>query len=76
MNASLPERKMVTTLLVNGNKMGFRDEALKKGFDEYRRRLESGGKTKEESEDDREFERVERIADKRIDLKRKLKSLE
>ena len=34
--AGLPERKMVTTLLDKDNKLGFRDEALKKGIDEYR----------------------------------------
>ena len=48
MSAGLPERKMVTTLLVKGNKQGLRDEALKKGLDEYRERLESGGQTKVE----------------------------
>ena len=55
-NASLPERKMVMNLIVKGNKQGLQDEALKKGFDEYRQRLESGGKTKEESEYDRQWD--------------------
>ena len=36
MSAGLPERKMVTTLLIKGNKQGLQDEALKKGLDEYR----------------------------------------
>ena len=35
-NASLPERKMVMNLIVKGNKQGLQEEALKKGFDEYR----------------------------------------
>ena len=48
LNASPSERKMVTTLLIKGNKQGLRDEALKKGLDEYRERLESGGQTKVE----------------------------
>ena len=73
---SLPGLKMVTTLAVNGNKKGLRDKPLKMGIDEYRQRLESGGKTKEESEYDRQWDKDERAADRRIALKRKLKSLE
>ena len=67
---------MVTTLLIKGNKQGLQDKALKRGLDEYRQRLESGGKTKEESEYDRQWDKDERVADRRIALKRKLKSLE
>ena len=76
MSAGLPERKMVTTLLVKGNKMGLRDEALKKGLDEYRERLESGGQTKVESEDVGRFDQDKRVNDKLTAQKRKLKSLE
>ena len=76
MNASLPERKMVTTLLVKGNKMGLRDEALKKGLDEYRQRLESGGQTKVESEDVGRLDQDERVTDRLTAQKRRLKSLE
>ena len=76
MSAGLPERKMVTTLLVKGNKMGLRDEALKKGLDEYRERLESGGQTKVESEDVGRFDKDKRVNDKLTAQKRKLKSLE
>ena len=76
MSAGLPERKMVTTLLVKGNKQGLRDEALKKGLDEYRERLESGGQTKVESEDVGRFDQDKRVNDKLTAQKRKLKSLE
>ena len=56
LNASPSERKMVTNLIVKDNKQGLQDKALKKGLDEYRQRLESGGKTKEESEYDRQWD--------------------
>ena len=59
---SLPGLKMVTTLAVNGNKKGLRDKPLKMGIDEYRQRLESGGKTKEESEYDRQWDKDERVS--------------
>ena len=72
----LAERQVATTLLLKGNKMGLRDEALKKGLDEYRERLESGGQTKVESEDVGRFDQDKRVNDKLTAQKRKLKSLE
>ena len=71
----LAERQVATTLLLKGNKMGLRDRALKMGLDEYRERLESGGQTKEELAVDHFFDREDRATDKRLLLKRRIRSL-
>ena len=71
----LAERQVATTLLLKGNKMGLRDEALKKGLDEYRERLKSGGQTKEELAVDQFYDREDRATDKRLLLKRRIRSL-
>ena len=73
--ANANERSVLKTLATKGNKMGLRDRALKMGLDEYRERLESGGQTKEELAVDQFLDREDRATDKRLLLKRRIRSL-